>query len=104
MMGQNSPLQVRLTPQAEKDLEAIWIYTAANWSISQADSYLGELTDVFDLIAHAPLLARERLEFTPPVRMRRHQSHLIVYRVLHNDLDIVRIVHMKQNWTALFVD
>lgn len=30
-----------LSPAAEADLDAIWDYTADNWSIAQADSYVG---------------------------------------------------------------
>ncbi|WP_367272865.1 type II toxin-antitoxin system RelE/ParE family toxin [Aquidulcibacter sp.] len=65
---------------------------------------MGDLSNTFDLIAHTPLIARERSEFTPPIRMRRHQSHLIIYRVIDDYLESIRVVHMKRNWSALFED
>lgn len=104
MTDRNSPLSVKLAPQAEHDLEAIWSFTATTWSVAQAEIYIGDLSNTFDLIAHNPLIARERSEFTPPIRMHRHQSHLIIYRVIDDHLQIIRVVHMKQNWSALFED
>jgi toxin ParE1/3/4 len=104
MTDRNSPLPIKLTPKAEHDLENIWTYTATTWSVAQAESYIGDLSDTFDLIAHAPLIARERSEFTPPIRIHRHQSHVIIYRMNRDCIDIVRIVHMKQNWSALLED
>lgn len=101
MTAQNKGLHVRLTPEAERDLENIWRYRATTWSIRQAENYVGDLSDTFDLLAHSPLIARERAEFTPHVRIHRHKSHVIIYRVNDDCLDIVRIAHMKQNWSAL---
>ena len=104
MTDRNSPLPIKLTPKAEHDLESIWTYTATTWSVLQAESYIGDLSDTFDLIAHAPLIARERSEFTPPIRIHRHQSHLIAYRIVDDSLQIIRVLHMKQNWSAVFED
>jgi toxin ParE1/3/4 len=92
---------VRLAPEAESDLENIWTYTAKMWSADQANLYTDDLVAKFDLLSKAPFIARERTEFTPPVRIHRHQSHVIIYRLSGNNLDIVRVAHMKQNWTLL---
>jgi toxin ParE1/3/4 len=100
MVDEASPLALRLTPQAERDLEAVWFYTADTWSVAQADRYVGELADTFDLICHNPMMARERLEFTPPVRLHRHASHLIVYRSDETTVLVIRVLHMKQDWRA----
>ncbi|WP_323122551.1 type II toxin-antitoxin system RelE/ParE family toxin, partial [Burkholderia alba] len=34
---------VRLTPLAEADLEDIWTYTFEQWSLEQAERYVGDL-------------------------------------------------------------
>jgi|APTNR8051073442_1049403.scaffolds.fasta_scaffold00291_33 toxin ParE1/3/4 len=103
-MAENKVLIVRLSPEAERDLENIWLYTVAMWSIDQAENYIGDITSTFDLLSLSPLIARERIEFTPPVRVHRHQSHVIIYRVNGDFIDIVRVVHMKQNWSTLLGD
>lgn len=41
----------RLSPMAVMDLEEIWLYTAKNWSIEQADSYHKRLVAAFDGLA-----------------------------------------------------
>jgi toxin ParE1/3/4 len=104
MMAGNKALIVRLAPEAERDLENIWVHTVANWSIEQADRYIGDINKIFDLLLTSPLIARERLEFVPPVRVHHHQSHVIIYRVNGDCIDIVRVIHMKQNWSALLAD
>jgi toxin ParE1/3/4 len=93
--------RVCLTPEAEGDLEGIWAYTAKIWSVNQANHYIEELVSKFDLLTKAPLIARERTEFVPPVRVYRHQSHVIIYRLSGNDLDVLRVAHMRQNWASL---
>lgn len=102
MTGPDGGYQVCLTPEAENDLHAIWAYTAKVWSIDQATIYIDGLVSKFELLANAPFLARERIEFTPPVRVHRHESHIIIYRLSETDLQVVRVAHMKQNW-AIFL-
>lgn len=101
MAPDNEPLQVRLTPQAELDLEAIWIWTASAWSVAQADAYITALTDKIRMLAGSPLMTAERSEFSPPVRMLRHQSHLIIYRINGEFLDVLRAPHVRQDWQSL---
>lgn len=68
-----------LAPEALRDIEGIWAYGAETWSPDQADRYLDERVQAFDRVARSPTLFRERLEFTPPVRIYPYRSHLIVY-------------------------
>ncbi len=41
----------RLSPLAEADLEKIWIYSAKNWSVEQADTYHRNLVATFEGLA-----------------------------------------------------
>jgi toxin ParE1/3/4 len=93
--------RICLTPEAEHDLQDIWVYTSKKWSIDQANHYIDELVAKFELFANAPFIAHERTEFVPPVRVHRHQSHVIIYRLPGKDLDIVRVAHMQQNGASL---
>ena len=83
----------RLLPEAENDLESIWRYTAKNWGIEQAHSYLDGLVAIFKLLSENPLMCRERNKFTPPVHIHHHASHLIVFILSVTGIDIVRILH-----------
>jgi len=56
---------------------------------------------MFDTLCHSPEIARERPEFTPPIRLHPHRSHLIAYRAEADHLAILRILHMRQNWREI---
>jgi len=68
--------------------------------ISQAETYIRGLTADLDLLVQHPGIARERVEICPPVRLYRSESHLIIYRIEAVWLDMLCIVHARQNWAA----
>jgi len=93
-----------LTPRARADLEEIWRYTAEQWSVEQADAYVGALADSFALIASMPAMARERAEFTPPVRIHVHEMQLIVCVIEDGGVSILRVLGGRQDWLAILND
>lgn len=95
---------VTLRPAAEADLAEIWDYTVEAWSEEQAEVYLIGLGQAFDRLAQFPEMARLRMEFTPPVRIQPYQSHLIVYLAEGHQLDVIRVLHSRANWTALLAE
>lgn len=92
---------LKLRPRAEVDLVEIWEYTAEQWSEDQANNYLRELSSVFDLLLDHPKIARERCEFSPPVRIHPVRSHVIIYEARAEAVEVVRIVHSRSNWANL---
>jgi len=42
-------------------------------------------------------MARERAEFTPSVRIHPSGSHLVIYRLAGQGIEIIRILHAHQN-------
>lgn len=92
---------LRLMPQAESDMEEIWLHGAAEWSLEQADRYIDGITALFDLLCAMPGIARERPEFKPPVRIHPSGAHLIIYRTVGDQLDVLRILGGRQDWPRL---
>lgn len=45
-------------------------------------------------------MARERAEFTPPVRIHPSGAHLVIYRLEHGRPEILRILHARQDLMA----
>jgi len=43
--------EYRLTPAAERDLEAIWTYTVQQWGTDQASRYIDIMTAAFAELA-----------------------------------------------------
>jgi len=58
-----------LSPRAQADLDEIWDYTAERWGVDQAE--------IFKYPAG---------------------SHVIFYRKVHADIDIVRILHGRMDF------
>ncbi|MGB3314748.1 MAG: type II toxin-antitoxin system RelE/ParE family toxin [Albidovulum sp.] len=87
----------RLTPAAEDDLAAIWRFTAERWSDDQADRYLDALVMTFETIADFPAIARERSEFTPPIRIHPSGAHLVIYLDGQGGGTVLRVLHNRQD-------
>jgi toxin ParE1/3/4 len=88
-----------LRPAADADLSDIWQRSATQWGVAQAERYIDGLFAVFDLLTEYPELARERSDFVPPVRVHPAGSHLVIYRVEERTVDIIRVLHARQNLT-----
>jgi toxin ParE1/3/4 len=91
----------RFTLKAEDDLEDIWRYSAETWSANQADIYIDTLIRTIETIVAMPTIARERMDFDPPVRIHPSAEHLIIYCIDADMIQVVRILGGRQNWRAL---
>ena len=100
-MADKSPAVLVMRPQARRDIEEIWKYTARQWSVAQADTYTGGINEKLNLLCHHPMMAREFTEFEPPIRIHVHHSHLILYHLLKHQLEVVRVLHFRQNWREI---
>ncbi|MBX9909787.1 MAG: type II toxin-antitoxin system RelE/ParE family toxin [Beijerinckiaceae bacterium] len=100
-MPSGSGGRYRLTPRALADLDDIWRFSAEIWSTAQADRYVDTLADLFETIATMPTLARERAEFTPPVRIHAHEAHVIVYTTAADHVVILRLLGGRQDWVSI---
>lgn len=90
------PRKYVLSPMAEADLEAIWVYTAREWSAEQAESYTNDIIDSFEDItsgkkAGRPALVREGYLKTLIGR------HAIYYQVRGEVIAIIRILHQSMD-------
>lgn len=90
----------RLRPAAQRDLEAIWLFTAERWSPAQAEAYLKGLRATLDMLLGNPLIARERRDLAPGLRVHPYRSHIIIYRVESDHLDVIRIRHGSEDWIS----
>jgi toxin ParE1/3/4 len=87
-----------LAPQAAVDLVEIWRYITEQSSVTLADRIESEILDRFALLARTPNgghvrgdLTNERVRFFPVY------SYLIVYRPETKPLQIVSILHGRQD-------
>jgi len=85
-----------LRPQAEVDLEGIWLYTVEHWSVQQADKYYRDILAAIKHLAFGRVIGR-----TVNIRDGYFKfavgSHFIFYRINGTVYDIVRILHQQQD-------
>lgn len=90
-----------IRPKAELDLSDIWLYGDEIWGVKRANRYMKGLFAAFDVLTDFPEMARERAEFSPPVRMHPNGSHLILYVVQNDVVEIIRVLQPRQGSIAL---
>ena len=85
--------EYRLTPAAERDLEAIWIDSLRRWGVEQANRYIDILTAAFAELAESPKTAPACDQIRPGYRRRRVERHVIYFRITAYGIAIVRVLH-----------
>ncbi|PZN99169.1 MAG: plasmid stabilization protein ParE [Hyphomicrobiales bacterium] len=91
-------MALRLTKQAEQDLDDIYVEGASNFGTRQAERYSDGLDACLELLANFPAMAPERTDIIEPVRVHPHGSHLVVYEIEGKDVLVLRILHQHSNW------
>lgn len=95
---------IRLTELADADLISIYVYTFNRYGESQAVKYTNALKEAFNKIAANPnrIGTVDRSEVRLGYRSYHQQRHLIFYRVVDNDVEIVRLLHDSMDITKHF--
>jgi toxin ParE1/3/4 len=92
----------RLAPEAETDLEEVWLHIASNSSVETADRFVDALTDRFLLLAAHPYAGRRRDDLLPDIRFFPVGDYVVLYFVEHSEVLITRVVHGSRDLEALF--
>lgn len=82
-----------LSPEADGDLQDIFLFTRETWGESQAERYLRGLYDTFQLLADHPGIGRIRPELNAKIRSFPYQRHIIFIMQVEERTAIVRVVH-----------
>jgi toxin ParE1/3/4 len=84
--------RVRVTRDAERDLDEIWLHIARD-SADAANHFLDELTARFVLIGSSPEMGRARDELKPGIRSHPMGSYIIHYRVSRAYISVLHVIH-----------
>ena len=84
-----------LSPAAEADVDEIWDYSADTWGVSQAEVYVSDLRKTMERLAVRPTLGVACPAIRPGYRKQSVGSHVIFYRLVGEDVDIVRVLHQR---------
>jgi len=95
----------KLTNQAVRDLNGIWIYTLRSWSEVQAENYYNLLLEKCQLIADNPNLGKNYNSVMIGLRGLKAKKHILFYRVLNSDeIEIIRILHEQMDYHRRVVE
>lgn len=94
--------EYRVTPAAERDLEAIWIYSVQRWGVEQANRYTDIMTTAFAELAQSPLTAPACDHIRPGYRRRSVERHMIYFRITTYGIAIIRVLHDRMDAPRYF--
>ncbi|MDF4086956.1 type II toxin-antitoxin system RelE/ParE family toxin [Bifidobacterium catenulatum] len=89
--------EYRLSPRAQRDLNAIFDYTVAHWGLSQAMCYTDIIEDVCADLAEAPQQAQGCANIRPSYRRRGVEQHVIYFRPTSYGIAVIRILHQRMD-------
>jgi toxin ParE1/3/4 len=87
-----------LSPRAQSDLDEIWNYSRKTWGLEQAELYITLLGDAVMAAAENPARGRPCDDIRAGYRKLAAGSHVIFYRVVKSDIDVVRILHQRMDF------
>jgi toxin ParE1/3/4 len=89
-------------PRAKQDLRDIWHYFACVGSPEVADKLLADIGQVAQRAIERPLSGRPRNELVQGLRSTLVHPFTIFYRVKDADVEVVRVLHERRNFSAIF--
>ncbi len=89
--------QLAIAPAAQNDLKDIYQYGLKQWGQAQSESYLSTIKNQIWLLTQQPLMGTERPELLPNIRRLAIESHTLFYRVTNNKIEIIRVLHGRQD-------
>ena len=86
----------RKAPQADQDLDSIWDFIASD-SVRAADRQIARIGEIFEMLVENPLAGRERRELRINLRSFPVGNYVIFYVPLPDGVEIVRVMHGRQD-------
>ena len=68
------------------------------------DAYINALFSRFQWLADNPDLGRQRTELAPDLRSYREGSHIVFYKPLSGQINIIAVLHQSRDIPAYFDD
>ena len=87
-----------ISEKALEDLNNIWIYTAENWSVDQANRYYNLIVDEIEYVSENFEETNDFRNIRKNYRFSKVNSHLVFYRKTENtEMEVVRILHERMD-------
>ncbi len=87
-----------ISEKAINDINTIWIYTAENWSVEQANRYYNLIFDEIEFIANNFETIKDFGHVRKGYRYSKVKSHLIFCKkTKNNEIEVIRVLHEKMD-------
>jgi toxin ParE1/3/4 len=86
----------RLSKEAEKDLEDLWVYLAERNDIA-GDRQVAKLLDRFPMLAQFPTMGVSRDRLLEGLRSFPVKPYIIFYILIPDGIEILRIIHQSRD-------
>lgn len=90
-------MKYKISHEAKRDIENIWLYTLNEWSIQAADRYVRSIMDEILYVADHPNSGTDCSEIRQGYYKARVQSHFIFYRFNNDTIEVVRVLHQQRD-------
>ena len=87
--------RVRISVEAEADIDRVAAYTTSTWGWRQTNQYLAKLEDGFDLIAENSLIGRSCDSLRTGLRRFEIGRHVVFYLPEPGGVLVVRVLHQQ---------
>lgn len=91
----------RISPQAESDLEEVWLYIAKG-SEAEADRFVEKVLQQCRQLAQFPRMGRGRSTLAPNLRSFPVKPFVIFYRPADDTVEVVRILYGGRDIESIF--
>ncbi len=92
--------QLILTEKAIADLDDIWRYTLQTWSVEQADKYYNIIKEACYDIADGTVTGKSYQDIGANLLGYHIKKHIVFYRMVANDVEIIRILHERMDYKS----
>jgi len=86
-----------ISPRAKNDLVKAYQYGLVNWGRSHALSYLNQIQAQLWQLTEQPKIGIERTALLLNMRSLVIKKHIVFYRIINNNIEIIRILHARQD-------
>lgn len=88
---------LNIAPIALIDLRSIDQFSVNQWGRHRTDAYLATIKEQLWLLTQQPFIGVERPELLLELRSLSVERHVIFYRVKAHEIEVLRILHGRQD-------
>ena len=92
-------MNYKVSQEANRDIENIWLYTYENWSLEQADRYFNLIMDEIEYLTKNPESGKDYSDVRKGYFRSRIKSHFIFYKInrMKEEIEIIRVLHQRMD-------